>query len=152
MNTVYLIMSHSDQDSDFDIVFASTDEQEFKGCCKDFDFELDEDKFKKDKCQDFGWYDYTRYVAYAFDVENPTEHLYALCSNGYERFGWEGVVFGLFKSKEEVRDVLIKKLAKWGDEEDLEEELGYFDKYDTLSDPDMIDWSCVRVNLVNIQK
>ena len=55
MKTVYLIMSHSDQDSDFDIVFASIDQQEFKGCCEDYGFELDEDKFKKDRCQDFGW-------------------------------------------------------------------------------------------------
>ena len=149
MKTVYLIVTHSDQSSDFDVLFASADYAKFEEFCRDCEFELDEDIFKVRNEQDFGYHDCTRYVAYAFNVKDANKPLFALCVNGYERCCWEGVVMGLYDSKDKVRAKILEELTRTFDvvEEELEETLSFFDKHNSCSDYDYTDWICLNVNV-----
>lgn len=147
---LYLIFSHGDQDSDFEIDFATSDLAAFESMAEEYELELDTDLLSEQSYQDLGFDDnlLRHYHAYAFDMKvRDGMELFALCANGDEEYCWIGAVEGVFSGRDEARRALIEKtgldeMSDW-DEEKIGRELKNFDAGGCYTDANCTYWQCL---------
>ena len=161
MKTIYLLMSHSDQESDFEIEVAKTDFTSFQKALEEeweltesvYDEEFNEEVLNKRGYFVFGYYwemD-SRYVAYKFDIDiAPGKEIFALCANGNE-LCWEGDVLGIYADIDEVKKAIIEatNLSEFDTEEEINNALGeLWEKYHSYLDGDsFITYKCIPITI-----
>lgn len=138
--SIYILISHYSESSDYQIIASTCDLMVFKNALQDYELEYNEEEFNRAEYEDFGFIDDMRYVAYKFKKEIPQNRkLYMLFGNGYSRFSWEGEVIGLYTTKKELKDAIIKyaRLDSYFDtKKEINEELKSLDHDGFYVDPD----------------
>lgn len=154
INRLYLVFSHGDQDSDFEIDFATTDLPALESMVEEYELELDTGLLTERSYQDLGFDEFSgrHYHAYSFDMEvhNGME-LFALCANGDEEYCWIGAVEGVFSDRADVRRAFIDKTGLdeyfGGNEEMIDKELREFDAGGRYIDSNWTYWACLPFHL-----
>lgn len=151
---LYLIFSHGDQDSDFEIDYATSELSGLLSWAEECEQELDTDLLESRSYQDLEFDEFSgrHYHAYAFAMEVPDGvELFALCANGDEEYCWIAAVEGVFASREEARRALIEMTGLdedfGGDEDRIGRELKNFDTGGTYTDSNRTYWACLPFRL-----